>query len=163
MLFRSNYMSGAAVLQTQGHLSPPTNLLYAEMGISSLQQVTRNPEGTEITGEPPEAFPGGGHRPSGPNPKPRRDGEPRRGKSLQRWGGPEQPQLPRQNEQVEEPRPRQEVTPGGPPTQRREPPGESCAPELPTGTGTSCICASVSVAKATQNAATGFATWLRFQ
>ena len=65
-----NYRSGAAVLQTQGHLSPPTNLLYAEMGISSLQQVTRNPEGTEITGEPPEAFPGGDTTPQDPTPSP---------------------------------------------------------------------------------------------
>lgn len=135
-----NYRSGAAVLQTQGHLSPLTSLLYAEMGVSSLQQVTRNPEGTEITGEPPEAFPGG---------TPPLRTQPQ---AQERWraSGREVPaevgrtraaptaQAERAGRGAST---QTEVTPGGPPTQRREPPGESCAPELSMGTGTSCICA----------------------
>ena len=97
------------MVQTQGHLSLPTELLYTEMGISSLQEATRNPEGTKITGEPPEAFPGR-TCPSGPDPKPRRDGKPQREVPAEmgstphrpRWGAPEQPQLPRQKQQAEE-------------------------------------------------------------
>lgn len=109
------------------------------MGISSLQQVTRHPEGTEITGEPPEAFPGGGTPPL-------------RTQAQEKWraSGREVPaEVGRtraaptaQAEQAGRGASTQtEVTPGGPPTQRREPPGESCAPELSMGTGTSCICA----------------------
>lgn len=68
-----------------GHLSLPTSLLYTEMGISSLQEATRTQRGLRSQGSH-QKLSLGGRCPSRPDPKPRRDGEPRGGRSLQRWG-----------------------------------------------------------------------------
>lgn len=159
------------MVQTQGHLSLPTKLLYTEMGISSLQEVTSNPEGTEITGEPPEAFPGR-NCPSGPDPKPRRDGEPQRGRSLQRWGahptgqGGDPPSSPNCPGRKSRPRRTRSLDPErshakSAPTVEKEKGASGRVLSSRTLHGDRNILylmLSVNVARATQNTAIGFAT-----
>lgn len=136
-----------------GHLSLPTSLLSTEMGISSLQEATRTQRGLRSQGSH-QKLSLGGRCPSGPNPKPRRDGEPRGGRSLQRWGvhptgqGGEPPSSPNCPGGKSRPRRTRSLDPershakSASTTEKEQGASEeSCPPEPSTGGGTSCICA----------------------